>query len=132
WLRSAAVYGFFPANADGDDIVVFEDESRRRERLRFHMLRQQWQREGQTSFRSLADYVAPADSGVADFLGAFAVTAALGSGEPVRRFEAEHDDYHSIMAKALADRLAEAFAELLHERARREGHGRDASLSNGR
>jgi 5-methyltetrahydrofolate--homocysteine methyltransferase len=129
-LAAHAVYGFFPANADGDDVVVWEDESRTRERLRFPMLRQQWEREGQTCFRSLADYVAPRDSGRADYLGAFAVTAGDGTDELVKRFEAEHDDYNAIMTKALADRLAEAFAEMLHERARRDwGYGRDEKLS---
>lgn len=129
WLRAAAVYGFFPANTEGDDVVLYQDDTRTAERLRFHMLRQQWQREGQESFRSLADYVAPAGSGVADYLGAFAVTAGLGADALVQRFEADHDDYNSIMAKALADRLAEAFAELLHERARREWGCRDERLS---
>jgi 5-methyltetrahydrofolate--homocysteine methyltransferase len=129
-LAAHAVYGFYPANADGDDLVVFTDESRTRERLRLHMLRQQWEREGQTSFRSLADYLAPAGSGVADYLGAFAVTAGAGADELVARFEAEHDDYGGIMAKALADRLAEALAEMLHERARRDwGYGKDEALS---
>jgi 5-methyltetrahydrofolate--homocysteine methyltransferase len=94
------------------------------------MLRQQWQREGQKDFRSLADYVAPAGSGIADYLGAFAVTAGVGTEELVKRFKAEHDDYNAIMAEALADRLAEAFAELLHERARRDwGYGKDENLS---
>jgi 5-methyltetrahydrofolate--homocysteine methyltransferase len=94
------------------------------------MLRQQWEREGQTNFRSLADYLAPASSGRADYLGAFAVTAGAGCDELVRRFEAEHDDYNSIMTKALADRLAEAFAELLHQRARRDwGYGANETLS---
>jgi 5-methyltetrahydrofolate--homocysteine methyltransferase len=129
-VRANAVYGFFPANGDGDDIVVFTDESRRHERLRFRMLRQQWEREGQTAFRSLADYVAPVESGVADYVGAFAVTAGLGAETLAARFEADHDDYNGIMVKALADRLAEAFAELLHERARRDwGYGQDENLS---
>jgi 5-methyltetrahydrofolate--homocysteine methyltransferase len=129
-LTAHAVYGFAPANADGDDVVLYADEARSQEQLRFVMLRQQWEREGQTSFRSLADYVAPAGSGVADYLGTFAVTAGVGLDELVKRFEAEHDDYGSIMAKALADRLAEAFAELLHERARRDwGYGHDERLS---
>ncbi|HZT80122.1 MAG TPA: methionine synthase, partial [Gemmataceae bacterium] len=129
-LAAHAVYGFFPANSDGDDIVVYADESRTAERLRFHALRQQWEREGQTQFRSLADYVAPKGSGVGDYLGAFAVTAGVGVDELVKRFEAQHDDYSAIMVKALADRLAEAFAELLHERARRDwGYGRDEHLS---
>jgi 5-methyltetrahydrofolate--homocysteine methyltransferase len=129
-LRANAIYGFYPANSDGDDIVVFTDETRRHERLRFRTLRQQWEREGQTSFRSLADYVAPVESGVPDYLGAFALTGGLGAEEFAARFEADHDDYNSIMVKALADRLAEAFAELLHERVRREwGYGRDEQLS---
>jgi 5-methyltetrahydrofolate--homocysteine methyltransferase len=94
------------------------------------MLRQQWEREGQTSFRSLADYIAPTSTGRLDYLGAFAVTAGFGTDELVRRFEADHDDYHAIMTKALADRLAEACAELLHERVRREwGYGKEESLS---
>jgi 5-methyltetrahydrofolate--homocysteine methyltransferase len=129
-VHASAVYGFFPANSDGDDIVVFTDESRRRERLRFRMLRQQWEREGQAAFRSLADYIAPVAAGVADYLGAFAVTGGLGAEALAARFEAEHDDYNGIMVKALADRLAEAFAELLHERARREwGYGKGEQLS---
>ena len=129
-LRAEAVYGFFPANSDGDDIVVYTDESRSREKLRFHALRQQWQREGQTSFRSLADYLAPVGSGIADHLGAFALTAGLGADEIAAKFKAGHDDYNEIMTKALADRLAEAFAELLHERTRRDwGFGRSENLS---
>jgi 5-methyltetrahydrofolate--homocysteine methyltransferase len=129
-LTAHAVYGFFPANADGDDIVIFTDETRAREAQRLPMLRQQWEREGQTSFRSLADYVAPVTSGIADYIGAFAVSAGFGVDELVKRFEAEHDDYNSIMTKALADRLAEAFAELLHERARRDwGYGKGEHLS---
>jgi 5-methyltetrahydrofolate--homocysteine methyltransferase len=129
-LTAHGVYGFFPANSDGDDIVLYADDSRSQERLRLHALRQQWERVGQTSFRSLADYVAPRSSGVADYVGAFAVTAGHGAEELVKRFKAEHDDYNAIMAEALADRLAEAFAELLHERARRDwGYGRDEKLS---
>jgi 5-methyltetrahydrofolate--homocysteine methyltransferase len=129
-LRANAVYGFFPANSDGDDIVVFTDEARTHERLRFRTLRQQWEREGQTSFRALADYVAPVESGLADYVGGFALTGGLGAELLAARFDADHDDYNSILIKALADRLAEAFAELLHERVRREwGYGRDEQLS---
>jgi 5-methyltetrahydrofolate--homocysteine methyltransferase len=129
-LAAHAVYGFYPANADGDDIVIYTDAGRTQERLRLHTLRQQWEREGQTSFRSLADYVAPLSSRAADYVGAFAVTAGHGVDELARHFEAEHDDYNAIMTKALADRLAEAFAELLHERARRDwGYGKDERLS---
>ncbi len=129
-LTVHGVYGFFPANADRDDVVVWSGEDRTTERLRFPMLRQQWEREGQTSFRSLADYLAPKDSGRADYLGAFALTAGAGMTELVQGFKAAGDDYDAIMAEALADRLAEAFAELLHEKARREwGYGREERLS---
>jgi 5-methyltetrahydrofolate--homocysteine methyltransferase len=130
-LGAEAVYGFFPANADGDDVIVYADESRRTELARFPMLRQQWERPGQRDFRSLADYVAPVESGRADYIGAFAVTGGLRLEELVARFEADHDDFSAIMAKALADRLAEALAEMLHQRVRREwGYGRDEKLSN--
>lgn len=94
------------------------------------MLRQQWERQGQSDFRSLADYIAPVDSGRTDYIGAFAVTTGHGCDELARKFDAEHDEYNSIMTKALADRLAEAFAESLHERVRREwGYGAKESLS---
>jgi 5-methyltetrahydrofolate--homocysteine methyltransferase len=129
-LTANGVYGFFPANSDGDDIIVYTDESRKAERCRFPMLRQQWEREGQTSFRSLADYIAPVTSGLADYVGAFAVTAGNGVEQLVQRFKADQDDYNAIMVEALADRLAEAFAELLHERARRDwGFGAAERLS---
>ncbi len=124
WLRASGVYGFYPANSEGDDILLYSDDARRHEIARFPMLRQQWEREGQTSFRSLADYIAPVESGLHDYLGAFAVTAGLGADELAAMFDRDHDDYNGITAKALADRLAEAFAELLHERVRREwGYG---------
>jgi 5-methyltetrahydrofolate--homocysteine methyltransferase len=129
-LTAHGVYGFFPANADGDDVVVYTDESRTQERLRFHMLRQQWEREGQTSFRSLADYVAPRASGLADYLGAFAVTAGVGCDEMVKHFESQHDDHSAILIRSLADRLVEAFAEMLHEQARRDwGYGQAEHFS---
>jgi 5-methyltetrahydrofolate--homocysteine methyltransferase len=117
-LTANAVYGFFPANTDGDDIVVYTDESRQIARMRFPTLRQQWERDGQSSFRSLADYIAPRDTGIADYLGAFAVTAGIGLESLVDQFEREHDDYNAIMSKALADRLAEALAEMIHQQAR--------------
>ena len=124
WLSPRAVYGFWPARRDGDDIVLWTDESRGSERERFSMLRQQAENPDGRAQRSLADYLAPVDSGRCDWLGAFAVTAGHGVAELVAEFEAEHDDYNAIIVKALADRLAEAYAELLHERARREwGHG---------
>src|SRR5690606_11287368 len=117
-LVARAVYGFWPAASEGGDISLYADESRQQELVRFPMLRQQWERKGQKECRSLADYVAPVDSGREDYVGAFAVTAGLGCDELVRQFQADHDDYNAIQAKALADRLAEAFAELLHKQAR--------------
>ncbi len=129
-IRAEGIYGFFPANSDGDDVVVYSDENRATERVRFPMLRQQWEREGQKSFRSLADYLAPVGSGQRDYLGAFAVTAGIGAEELAARFKAAGDDYNDIMVKALADRLAEAFAERLHERVRKEwGYGRSEHLT---
>jgi 5-methyltetrahydrofolate--homocysteine methyltransferase len=129
-VTASAVYGFWPANAEGDDVVVYADESRTAEAARLPMLRQQWEREGQTTFRSLADYLAPVGAGVADYLGMFAVTAGTGLEALVKHFKDAHDDYNAIMAEALADRLAEALAEMLHERARRDwGYGRDERLS---
>jgi 5-methyltetrahydrofolate--homocysteine methyltransferase len=129
-LTAHAVYGFWPANAAGDDIIVYTDESRTAEAARLPMLRQQWEREGQTTFRSLADYLAPAESGIPDYLGVFAVTAGVGLEELVKQFKQAHDDYSAILIEALADRLAEALAELLHERARRDwGYGQQERLS---
>src|SRR5207244_2102513 len=109
------VYGFFAANSDGDDIVLYTDETRSAELARFPMLRQQWEREGQKDFRSLADYVAPRDSGVADYVGGFALTAGEGIEPVLAKFRAEFDDTSVINTQALADRLAEAFAECLHK-----------------
>jgi 5-methyltetrahydrofolate--homocysteine methyltransferase len=130
-LRANGLYGFFPANTDGDDVIVYADETRTSERCRFHFLRQQWERQGQTEFRSLADYVAPVTSGHVDYLGAFAVTAGIGIERLIAEFKADHDDYSAIMVEALADRLAEAFAEHLHQRARRNwGYGCDERLSH--
>jgi 5-methyltetrahydrofolate--homocysteine methyltransferase len=136
-LEARGVYGFWPAASDGDDVVVYADESRAKELTRLHGLRQQWRRKGQEVFYSLADFIAPADAknaqgkSVHDYIGAFAVTAGLGADELARRFDADHDDYNSIMTKALADRLAEAFAEWLHRQARLDwGFGRDEKLSN--
>ena len=118
WLTARCVCGFFPANSIGDDdIAIYSDESRREKLAELHMLRQQMFRsagKGQPNI-SLADYLAPADSGKPDWIGAFAVTAGIGIDTHVARFEADHDDYSSIMLKALADRLAEAFAERLHQ-----------------
>ncbi|MCA9630602.1 MAG: methionine synthase [Myxococcales bacterium] len=119
-LTARARYGFFPAASDGDDIVVFGDAARRSERLRFNMLRQQTRQPQSSNFRCLADFVAPHDSGLQDHIGAFVVTAGLGAAEAAREYEQKLDDYSAILVKALADRLAEAFAELLHQRVRRE------------
>ena len=131
-LRADAVVGFWPANAVGDDIVVWRDEERAEPLATFRTLRQQMaKRDGRPNL-ALADFVAPRESGVADFVGAFAVTAGHGVDELVAGFEAAHDDYSAILAKALADRLAEAFAERLHERVRRElwGYAPDEALAN--
>ena len=129
-LEARGVFGFWPANAVGDDIVLWSDETRSDEHARFPMLRQQSVIADGRPNRSLADFVAPHDSGLADWIGAFCVTAGIGADELAARYEAEHDDYSAIMVKALADRLAEAFAELLHERARREWGFGDDGLSN--
>jgi 5-methyltetrahydrofolate--homocysteine methyltransferase len=121
WLKARAVVGFFPANSNGeDDIHVFADETRQSMRLRLHHLRQQKAKPADQAQLCLADFVAPLSTGRADYIGAFAVSAGFGIDEHVARFEAAHDDYSSIMLKALADRLAEALAERLHERVRRE------------
>jgi 5-methyltetrahydrofolate--homocysteine methyltransferase len=129
-LEARGVYGFFPAASTGDDIIVYADDTRKKERTRFHGLRQQWRRKGQETFYSLADFIAPVGSGRNDYIGAFAVTTGLGCDELARKFDADLDDYNSIMTKALADRLAEAFAEYLHAQARRDwGFGAAESLS---
>jgi 5-methyltetrahydrofolate--homocysteine methyltransferase len=130
-LRARGVYGFWPAASDRDDIVVFSPEDRTREIARFPMLRQQRQKADGKPQLSLADFVAPVDSGVQDHIGAFAVTAGIGAEDIAARFEEHLDDYSAIMVKALADRLAEAFAELLHERARRQwGYEEGRSLTS--
>ena len=123
-LTARGVYGMFAANAVGDDVEVYTDCARRTLLDRFHFLRQQVGREGTEPCRSLADFIAPKETGLPDHLGAFAVTTGVGLKELGDRFRAEHDDYNAIMAEALADRLAEAFAECLDERVRNEwGYG---------
>ncbi len=130
-VTANGVYGFWPANSVGDDIVVYTDETRTTELTRFFTLRQQWERKGTTDFYAMADFIAPVESGRADYIGAFAVTTGIGLEPVVAAYEKDHDDYRSILAKALADRFAEAFAEYLHHRVRREwGYGREESLSN--
>ena len=123
WLRVRAVIGIFPANAVGDDVELYTDESRSTVLATLCHLRQQKGKSPGQPHECLADYVAPRESGVADYYGGFAVTAGLGIEEHVARFEAAHDDYSSIMLKALADRFAEAAAEHFHERVRREFWG---------
>jgi 5-methyltetrahydrofolate--homocysteine methyltransferase len=124
------VYGFWPAGCDGDDVVLYADRERRTETARFPMLRQQEVVEEGRPQLSLADFVAPADGPLTDYVGAFAVTAGLGADELAARYAREHDDYNAIMVKALADRLAEAFAEYLHAEARHEwGYGRGERLT---
>jgi 5-methyltetrahydrofolate--homocysteine methyltransferase len=117
-LTARAVVGFYPAASDGDDIVLYTDESRTTPRATLHMLRQQMAKEAGRPNRSLADYVVPRERGIPDWMGAFAVTAGIGLDALVAKYEAEHDDYSAIMSKALADRLAEAGAEWLHEQVR--------------
>jgi 5-methyltetrahydrofolate--homocysteine methyltransferase len=129
-LQARGVYGFWPAGCDGDDVVLYGDRARRAEIARFPMLRQQEVIEEGRPQLSLADYVAPSGGAVTDYMGAFAVTAGLGADELASRYASQHDDYNAIMVKALADRLAEAFAEFLHARVRREwGYGTGEQLS---
>lgn len=132
WLKAKAVFGFWPANASGDDIVLFQDESKSSKLETLHCLRQQGKKAKGVANFSLADFIAPEESKMTDYIGAFAVTAGLGIEEHVARFEADHDDYNSIMIKALADRLAEAFAEHLHQRVRKEfwAYAPDEDLPN--
>jgi 5-methyltetrahydrofolate--homocysteine methyltransferase len=133
WISARAVAGFFPANSEGDDILVFADETRRDPVAVLHTLRQQIShREGRANI-ALADFVAPRASGLSDYIGAFAVTAGIGEDHIAERFKRANDDYSAIMAKALADRLAEALAERLHQRARKElwAYAPDEALAPG-
>lgn len=133
WLSARAVFGFFPANSIGDDdIVLYQNDERKLELMTLHSLRQQTERPPGRPNAALADFVAPVESGVADYIGAFAVTAGIGIEKHIARFEADHDDYQSIMLKALADRLAEAFTERLHELVRKDywGYVSDEMLDN--
>ncbi|MFO6453774.1 MULTISPECIES: methionine synthase [unclassified Aeromicrobium] len=132
WLTARGIAGLFPAAREGDSTIVYADESRTTELTRLHHLRQQTEHRRGVPHRSLADFVAPLETGLPDYVGAFAVTAGLGSTERVAAFKAELDDYSAIMVEALADRLAEAFAERLHERVRTElwGYSPDEKLSN--
>jgi 5-methyltetrahydrofolate--homocysteine methyltransferase len=129
-ITARGVYGFFPASAVGDDVELYENDRREKVLERFHFLRQQSNREGTEPCRSLADFIAPKEMGLRDHIGSFAVTSGIGLKELCERFKAEHDDYNAIMAEAIADRLAEAFAECLHKRVRDEwGFGCSEGLS---
>ncbi|RBY84767.1 methionine synthase [Blastococcus sp. TF02A-26] len=134
WLRASGVFGLFPANrVDGEDIEVYTDETRREVRTTLHQLRQQTEGRDGSARKSLADFVAPRETGLRDYVGAFAVTAGLGSADRVAAFKKDYDDYSAILLESLADRLAEAFAERLHERVRREfwGYAGDERLDSG-
>jgi len=132
WLHARAVIGFFPANSLGDDIELYQDDDRAEVKAVLHHLRQQMAKPVDRPNRCLSDYVAPKASGKKDYVGAFAVTTGIGIEERVKQFEDDHDDYSSILLKALADRLAEAFAERMHERVRKEfwAYSSDEALSN--
>jgi 5-methyltetrahydrofolate--homocysteine methyltransferase len=123
WIQANAVIGFFPANSVGDDIEIYANENRDRVLATFHMLRQQTRKVGYRANLCLADFIAPKSTGIRDYLGGFAVTAGIGLDAIVKGFEANHDDYNSILVKALADRFAEAFAEHMHLRVRKEFWG---------
>ncbi|WP_433964920.1 methionine synthase [Tunturiibacter gelidiferens] len=129
-ITARGVYGFFPASAVGDDVALYSDDTRKTELERFHFLRQQANKEGSEPCRSLSDFIAPRETGLADHIGAFAVTSGIGLKELCERFRADNDDYNAIMAEAVADRLAEAFAECLHKRVRDEwGYGLEEGLT---
>ena len=133
WLQARAVIGIFPANSiNDDDVELYTDDDRSEVRTVFHFLRQQMNRRREAANFCLGDYIAPKDSGVEDYIGAFAVTTGIGIEDKIEEFEADHDDYNSILLKALADRLAEAFAERMHERVRKEfwGFAPAENLSN--
>ena len=131
WLTANAVFGIYPSNAEGDDLLVYRDEKRKEIISRFTNLRNQTKKENLPNL-CLSDYIAPLESGVPDYLGAFAVTTGIGIEEKIREFEAVHDDYSAIMLKALADRLAEAFTELVHVEIRKTywGYAPVEALSN--
>ena len=132
WLRANGVIGFFPANAVGDDIEVYTDDTRTEVLTTLCNLRQQGEHREGIPNRSLGDFIAPKDTGLADYVGAFAVTAGLGSSDKIAEFKAAHDDYSAILLESLADRLAEAFAERMHQRVREEfwGYAPDERLDN--
>jgi 5-methyltetrahydrofolate--homocysteine methyltransferase len=130
-ITARGVYGFFPASAVGDDVELYADDTREKVLERFHFLRQQSNKEGSEPCRSLADFISPRETGLPDHIGAFAVTSGIGLKELCDSYRAKNDDYNAIMAEAIADRLAEAFAECLHKRVRDEwGYGCAEGLSN--
>ena len=131
-LKARGVIGFWPANSVGDDIEIYADDTRTEVVAVNHTLRQQMLRDNDRANFALSDFIAPKDSGVADYIGGFAVNAGIGVDEIAAKFRADKDDYNAILAAALADRLAEAFAERLHERVRREfwGYAADEALTN--
>ena len=132
WLKARACIGLFAANAIDDDIEVYSDDKRDKVIANFHMLRQQNTKAATKANLSLADFIAPKSSGLADYIGFFAVTAGIGIDKGLDKFKIENDTYNDIMLKAMADRLAEAFAELMHARIRREfwGYNSDEKLCN--
>ncbi|TYP94079.1 methionine synthase (B12-dependent) [Fodinibius salinus] len=131
-LKAKAVLGLYPANSVGDDVQLYTDDNRNQILTTLHMLRQQAQKRRGQPNKALSDFVAPKSSGIKDYMGGFAVTAGIGAPELVKQFEDNHDDYNAILTKALADRLAEAFTELLHEKVRKDiwGYAPDEDLSN--
>lgn len=132
WLTAKAVIGLYPANSEGDDIELYTNDTRGEVQATFHTLRQQVQKTNEQPYLALSDFIAPKDSGVNDYIGAFAVTTGIGIEKMLEKFKKEHDDYSSIMTKAIADRLAEAFAELMHELVRKEfwGYSKEENLDN--
>jgi 5-methyltetrahydrofolate--homocysteine methyltransferase len=120
WLTIKAIVGFYPAVRDGDDVILYEDDTHQIEIHRFHFLRQQMKRTNKRANHSLADFIASADANVPDYIGTFAVTAGLGIESKLEEFAKTHDDYSSILLKALADRFAEATAEYMHQKTRQE------------
>jgi 5-methyltetrahydrofolate--homocysteine methyltransferase len=132
WLQAKAIIGLYPANAVDDDIEIYKDESRTEVLTTFHNLRQQQEKPKNKPNRCLTDFIAPKDSGIKDYIGAFVVTTGIGIDERVAEYEKDHDDYSAIMIKSLADRLAEAFAEHMHKKVRKEfwGYAADEQLGN--
>jgi 5-methyltetrahydrofolate--homocysteine methyltransferase len=131
WLTANGIAGFWPANSVGDDIELYTDETRKEQLALLHSLRQQIARDGRRANTALADFLAPKETGLADYIGGFAVTTGLGGEPHIKRFEEAHDDYSKIILQALADRLAEAFAEMLHQKVRTElwGYAGDENLT---